>query len=65
MNEYQTLLPLHMYLYFTFVTLSSYKSAKTAETSENLPFEGDSQGRFAKHLRFFYIEIQKMIKSDM
>ena len=35
------------------VTLSSYKSAKTAETSENLPFGGDSQGRFAKHLHFF------------
>ena len=34
-------------------TLSSYKSAKTAETSENLPFGGDIQGRFAKHLRFF------------
>ena len=35
------------------VTLSSYKSAKTAETSENLPFGGDIQGRFAKHLHFF------------
>lgn len=33
MNEYQTLLPLHMYLYFTFVTLfireqTRYKNTK-------------------------------------
>ncbi len=54
MNEYQTLLPLHMYLYFTFVTLSSYKRAKTAETSANLPLGEIIQGRFAKHLRDFF-----------
>lgn len=54
MNEYQTLLSLHMYLYFTFVTLSSYKSAKTAETSANLPLRGIIRGRFAKHLRDFF-----------
>ena len=54
MNEYQTLLSLHMYLYFTFVTLSSYKSAKTAETSANLPLGGIVQGRFAKHLCDFF-----------
>lgn len=53
MNEYQTLLPLHMYLYFTFVTLSSYKSAKTAETSANLPLREIIQCRFAKHLCAF------------
>lgn len=55
MNEYQTLLSLHMYLYFTFVTLSSYKSAKTAETSANLPLRGIIRGRFAKHLRDFFL----------
>ena len=35
MNEYQTLLPLHMYLYFTFVTLSSYKRANSLQKYEN------------------------------
>ena len=34
MNEYQTLLSLHMYLYFTFVTLSSYKSANSLQKYE-------------------------------
>ena len=34
-------------------TLSSYKSAKTAETSANLPLGGIVQGRFAKHLCAF------------
>ena len=53
MNEYQTLLPLHMYHYFTFITLSSYKSAKTAETSANLPLGEIIQCRFAKHLCVF------------
>lgn len=38
MNEYQTLLPLHMYLYFTFVTLSYGKRAKTAEMTTNRLF---------------------------
>lgn len=50
--EYQTLHILHMY--FTFVTLSSYKRAKTAETSANLPLGEIIQGRFAKHLRDFF-----------
>ena len=35
MNEYQTLLPLHMYLYFTFVTLSSYKRVNSLQKYEN------------------------------
>ena len=34
-------------------TLSSYKSAKTAETIANLPLGGIVQGRFAKHLCVF------------
>jgi hypothetical protein len=41
-------------MYFTFVTLSSYKRAKTAETSANLPLEEIIQVRFAKHLRDFF-----------
>ena len=44
MNEYQTLLPLHMYLYFTFVTLSSYKS-KLATKIRKL---------IGLHVRFYY-----------
>ncbi|WP_303111693.1 hypothetical protein [Leyella stercorea] len=35
-------------------TLSSYKRAKTAETSANLPLGEIIQGRFAKHLRDFF-----------
>ena len=35
-------------------TLSSYKRAKTAETSANLPLGEIIQLRFAKHLRDFF-----------
>ena len=35
-------------------TLSSYKRAKTAETSANLPLGEIIQGRFAKYLRDFF-----------
>ena len=44
------MLPLHMYLYLTFVAHSYGKRAKTAELTANLPFGEFFRGRFAKQL---------------
>ena len=44
------MLPLHMYLYLTFVAHSYGKRAKTAEKTANLPFGEFFRGRFAKQL---------------